>query len=92
MRYVLPNLLTTTLTLSGLILAGMLGGAVVIETVFGWPGLGKGVVDAIVMRDYPVIRGIVLLLGVLATLLIILVDVVLAIADPRNLTGGSAHD
>lgn len=92
MRYVLPNLLTTTLTLSGLILAGMLGGAVVIETVFGWPGLGKGVVDAIVMRDYPVIRGIVLLLGVLATLLIILVDVVLAIVDPRNLTGGNAHD
>ncbi|GAA2099770.1 ABC transporter permease [Brevibacterium salitolerans] len=91
LRYVFPNLMTTTLTLSGLILAGMLGGAVVIETVFGWPGLGKGVVDAILMRDYPVIRGIVLLLGVLATLLIILVDVILAIVDPRNLSGGNAN-
>ncbi|GAA4477863.1 ABC transporter permease [Enteractinococcus fodinae] len=87
-RYVLPNLLTTTLTLAGLILAGMLGGAVVIETVFGWPGLGKGVVDAIIFRDYPVIRAIVLLLGLLATLLIILVDVILAIIDPRNLEKG----
>ncbi|MCQ9388147.1 ABC transporter permease [Brevibacterium sp. 50QC2O2] len=87
-RYVVPNLLTTTLTLSGLILAGMLGGAVVIETVFAWPGLGKGVVDAIIARDYPVVRGIILLLGTLATLLILIVDVVLALIDPRNLTGG----
>ncbi|ALJ20350.1 ABC transporter permease [Microbacterium sp. No. 7] len=91
LRYVVPNLLTTTLTLSGLILAGMLGGAVVIETVFGWPGLGKGVVDAILLRDYPVIRAIILLLGLLATLLVILVDIVLAAVDPRNLTGGERH-
>ncbi|GAA4513504.1 ABC transporter permease [Brevibacterium yomogidense] len=89
-RYVLPNLLTTTLTLSGLILAGMLGGAVVVETVFGWPGLGTGIVQAIVQRDYPVIRGIILLLGVLATVLILVVDVVLAIVDPRTLDG-EAH-
>lgn len=89
-RYVLPNLLTTTLTLSGLILAGMLGGAVVVETVFGWPGLGTGIVQAIVQRDYPVIRGIILLLGVLATVLILVVDVVLAVVDPRTLDG-EAH-
>ncbi|WP_084500289.1 ABC transporter permease [Brevibacterium album] len=89
-RCVLPNLLTTTLTLSGLILAGMLGGAVVVETVFGWPGLGTGIVQAIMQRDYPVIRGIILLLGVLATLLILLVDIVLALVDPRTLDG-EAH-
>jgi len=91
LRYVLPNLITTTLTLSGLILAAQLGGAVVIETVFAWPGLGQGIVNAILQRDYPVIRGIILVLGLLATLIIILVDVVLAVLDPRNLGGGS-HD
>jgi peptide/nickel transport system permease protein len=90
-RYVLPNLVTTTLTLSGLILAAQLGGAVVIETVFAWPGLGQGIVNAILQRDYPVIRGIILILGLLATLIIILVDLVLAILDPRNL-GGASHD
>lgn len=89
-RYVLPSLLTTTLTLSGLILAGMLGGAVVVEAVFSWPGLGTGIVQAITQRDYPVIRGIILLLGVLATLLILVVDIVLALVDPRTLDGEAA--
>lgn len=87
MRYVLPNVLTTTLTLSGLILAGMLGGAIVIETVFAWPGLGQGIVQAILARDYPVIRGTVLVLGLIATLIIIVVDTILAIVDPRTLEG-----
>lgn len=90
-RYVLPNLVTTTLTLCGLILAGMLGGAIVIETVFAWPGLGLGIVDAILNRDYPVIRGIILVLGLLATVLIILVDVILAVIDPRNLEGRDSN-
>ena len=84
-RYVLPNLVTTTLTLSGLILAAQLGGAVIIETVFGWPGLGQGIVNAILQRDYPTIRGIILVLGLLATFIIVLVDVILAAIDPRNL-------
>jgi peptide/nickel transport system permease protein len=84
-RYVLPNVITTTLTLSGLILAAQLGGAVVIETVFAWPGLGQGIVDAILARDYPVIRGTILVLGLMATLIIIGVDVILAIIDPRSI-------
>lgn len=91
-RHALPNLMTSTLTLGGLILTGLLGGAVVVEFVFAWPGLGTGVLDAIVKRDYPVIQGVVLVLGVLATLLNLLVDVVLGILDPRSLSGkaGSA--
>ncbi|WP_205855677.1 ABC transporter permease [Phytoactinopolyspora endophytica] len=84
-RYVLPNVITTTLTLSGLILAAQLGGAIVIETVFAWPGLGQGIVDAILSRDYPVIRGTILILGLMATVIIILVDVILAIIDPRTM-------
>ncbi len=88
-RYVLPNLLTTTLTLAGLLLAGMLGGTVVVETVFGWPGVGKGIVDAIISRDYPMIRATILLLGMLATVLVLVVDIILALIDPRNLKAGA---
>ncbi|WP_235590614.1 ABC transporter permease [Leucobacter sp. G161] len=90
LRYVLPNVITTTLTLSGLILAAQLGGAIVIENVFNWPGLGQGIVAAILTRDYPTIRGIILVLGLLATLIIVVVDLVLAVIDPRNL--GADHD
>lgn len=86
-RHALPNLLTSTLTLGGLILSGLLGGTVIVEFVFAWPGLGTGVVNAITARDYPVVQGIVLLLGLLATVLNLLVDVVLGLLDPRTLTG-----
>ncbi len=88
--YALPNLLTSTLTLSGLILTSMLGGAIIIETVFSWPGLGLGIVQAIANKDYPLIQGIVIVLGILAALLTLLVDVLLGIVDPRTL--GGRHD
>lgn len=90
-RHALPNLMTSTLTLGGLILAGLLGGTVVVEKVFAWPGLGTAVVNAIVSRDYPVIQGAVLMLGLLAAALNLLVDVVLGLLDPRTLTGKAGH-
>lgn len=83
LRYVLPNLLTSTLTLSGIVLVGMLGGAISVETVFGWPGLGLGVVNAVATKDYPLIQGIVLVLAVLSALMTTAVDVVLGAVDPR---------
>lgn len=86
-RHALPNLLTTALTLSGLILAGMLGGAIIIETVFSWPGLGQEVVTAILYKDYPVIQGVILVLGTIAILMNLLIDVVLGFIDPRTLGG-----
>jgi peptide/nickel transport system permease protein len=82
-RYALPNLLTSTLTLSGIILIGMLGGAITVETVFSWPGLGLGIVNAVTAKDYPLIQGIVLVLAVLSALLTLAVDVVLGMVDPR---------
>jgi peptide/nickel transport system permease protein len=82
-RYALPNLLTSTLTLSGIILIGMLGGAITVETVFSWPGLGLGIVNAVTAKDYPLIQGIVLVLAVLSALLTLAVDVVLGLVDPR---------
>jgi peptide/nickel transport system permease protein len=90
-RHALPNLLTATLTLGGLILAGLLGGTVVVESVFAWPGIGQRVVEALLVRDYPVIQGCVLTLGLLAALLNLLVDVVLALLDPRVLAGKGGH-
>ncbi|MFD3512995.1 ABC transporter permease [Streptomyces sp. NPDC058657] len=90
-RHALPNLLTATLTLGGLILAGLLGGTVVVESVFAWPGIGQRVVEALLVRDYPVIQGCVLVLGLLAALLNLLVDVVLALLDPRVLAGKGGH-
>ena len=82
-RHALPNLLTTALTLAGLILAGMLGGAIIIETVFNWPGLGQEVVTAILYKDYPVIQGLILLFALVYVLINLLVDVSYTIFDPR---------
>jgi peptide/nickel transport system permease protein len=86
-RHALPNLLTSTLTLGGLILASLLGGTIIVEFVFNWPGVGTRIINAIVSRDYPVIQGMVLLLGLLATVINLLVDVVLGLIDVRTLTG-----
>jgi peptide/nickel transport system permease protein len=90
LKYALPNLLTTTLTLSGLILSGMLGGALIIESVFALPGLGTGIIKAILDRDFPVIQGMVLVLGMVAALVNLLVDILLGLIDSRTL--GAQHD
>ncbi|NRQ37026.1 ABC transporter permease [Nonomuraea sp. NN258] len=89
LRHALPNLLTGTLTLGGLTLTALLGGTVIVESVFSWPGLGTRVVEAILVRDYPVIQGAVLMLGLFAALLNLLVDVLLGLLDPRTLTARS---
>lgn len=89
-RHATPNLLASTLTLSGLILASMIGGAIIVEAVFAWPGLGRAVVDSIIDRDYPLTRGIILTIGGIAIVLNIAIDVVLALVDPRTLRAGRA--
>ncbi|WP_449282789.1 ABC transporter permease [Leucobacter sp.] len=86
--HALPNLMASTLTLTGLILASLIGGTVVIETVFSYPGLGLEVVQSIIYKDYPTIQGIILVIGSLAILINLLVDIVLGIIDPRTLGGG----
>lgn len=87
--HALPNLLTSTLTLCGLIISGMIGAAVVIESVFNYPGIGQEIVQAIIYKDYPVVQGIVLVLGLIAILVNLLIDTVLALLDPRTL--GDRH-
>ncbi|MGO1439124.1 MAG: ABC transporter permease [Brevibacterium yomogidense] len=89
LKYLLPNVVTAALTLSGLMLSGMIGGALVMEQVFSWPGLGTSVVNAILTRDYPVIQGTILVLGMVAVIINILIDVALAAVDPRHLQSRS---
>jgi len=89
-RHALPNLLTGTLTLGGLTLTALLGGTVIVESVFAWPGMGSRVVEAVLVRDYPVIQGTVLVLGLFAASLNLIVDVLLGLLDPRTLTARSS--
>lgn len=89
LKYALPNLATSTLTLAGATMVGMLGGAISIEAVFGVPGLGSGIVQAVISRDYPLIQGIVLVVAMIAVTFTFLVDLALAAIDPRLLKGES---
>ncbi len=84
LRHVLPNAVTTVLAISGMIFAGLIGGAVIVELVFARPGLGTSLVDAVLMGDYPVVQGIVLLLGVLVVVINAVVDVLNGLVDPRT--------
>lgn len=85
LRHTLPNVLTAALTIGGLLFTGLLGGAVIVENVFAWPGLGTAVVSAVLARDYPVIQGVILMLGIAVVLVNTLVDILLGIVDPRSL-------
>lgn len=84
--------LLPVITVFGLSLGSLLGGAVVIEILFSWPGLGSMAVDAIFSRDYPVIQGYVLLTGVFVVVVNLLVDLSYYVIDPRIRQGkeGSA--
>jgi len=83
-RHVLPNALTATLTIGGLMLGGMAVGTVLVESIFAWPGLGSRLVQSIISKDYPVIQALVLIYGVGILLINLVVDMVLAAIDPRS--------
>lgn len=85
-RHAGPNVLTAALTVGGLLFASLIGGAIVVETVFARPGLGTALIDAVLQNDYPVVQGITLVLGATVVIVNALVDVLVAIADPRSLT------
>jgi len=82
-RHALRNAWLPVLTLVGLQLGGVLGGAVITETVFAWPGVGSLLVESIQSRDYPVVQGCVLLISVLYVLVNALTDLAYARVDPR---------
>ncbi len=82
-RHVLRNALVSTVTLLGLNIGTLVGGAVITETVFGIPGLGRLTIDSIFARDYPVVQGLTLVLAVMVSVVFLLVDTVQALLDPR---------
>ncbi len=82
-RHALRNALIPIVTILGLQIGGLLGGAVVLETVFGRPGIGRLIVRAILEKDFPLVQGIVLFIAVFYLLINLVVDVLYAVIDPR---------
>ena len=81
--FVFKNAILPTVTLFGISLAYVLGGIVIIEIVFAWPGMGRLLMDSIMKRDYPLLMGIYLILSISISITMMLVDIVYAIIDPR---------
>ena len=82
-RHVLKNALNPIVTVLGIQVGTLLGGAILTETVFSWPGLGSMMVRAIQARDYPLVQGGVLLIATTFVLVNLLVDLLYAVFDPR---------
>lgn len=83
LRHMLPNALIPVVTVIGASFARVIGGTVIIEQIFSIPGVGMYMLEAINMRDYPIIQGSVLILAAMTSLTMLLVDLVYALIDPR---------
>jgi glutathione transport system permease protein len=81
-RHALRNALIPVVTMMGLQFGFLLGGSIVVETVFNWPGMGRLLVDAVNMRDYPVIQGLVLLFSLEFILINLIVDLLYGYINP----------
>ncbi len=89
-KHALKNALIPVVTVMGLQFGILLGGAVLTETVFAWPGIGRLLVDSILRRDYPVVQATVMLMAFVFVLINLVVDIIYAFLDPRiHYQGGS---
>lgn len=82
-RHALKNAFLPVITIIGIQTGNLLAGAVLTETIFSWPGIGKWVYDAILGRDYPIVQGVTLLIAVIYLFFNLLVDLSYAFLDPR---------
>jgi len=82
-KHVLKNAMIPVVTVAGIFFGGMLGGSIVVETVFSYPGLGKLLIDSISSRDYPVVQGLILIYAVVFSLVNLVVDLSYSYLDPR---------
>jgi len=82
-RHGLPNALIPVVTVIGLQVGTLLGGAIIAETIFAWPGIGRLLIQAINQRDYPLVQGIVLLTAVVISLINLSVDLLYGAINPR---------
>ena len=83
-KYVFRNAILPTITIFGITMAYLITGVSLIEVVFSWPGMGRLVLTAITQRDYPTLQGIYLVMSVSIAVVMILVDIIYAIFDPRT--------
>ena len=83
MSHALRNALIPIITIIGTQLAGVLGGSVLTETVFAWPGVGRLIVDSLNMRDTPLVTGSIIMTTILLSFVLLLVDLLYAAVDPR---------
>jgi len=83
MRHALRNALIPVTTMAGMHLGNLLGGAVVVETLFGWPGMGRLALEAVLARDFSVLLGVLLLSSLLVVIANVLIDLLHAWLDPR---------
>lgn len=88
-RHVLRNALVPVTTVAGLQLGNLMRGAVITETVFAWPGVGRLVVDAIFARDYPLVQGAIFVLALIYATINFGVDILYSALDPRIRVGGT---
>jgi ABC-type dipeptide/oligopeptide/nickel transport system permease component len=79
----LRNALIPVITLIGVMIGALLGGAVVTETIFAWPGIGRLVIQAISNRDFPVVQGVVLFFALIRLTINLVTDVLYVWLDPR---------
>jgi ABC-type dipeptide/oligopeptide/nickel transport system permease component len=82
-KHALKNALTPVLTLAGINLVLMINVAVIVETVFAWPGVGRLLYEGVSFRDFPVVQGVVILGGAMIVVVNLLVDILYAVIDPR---------
>ncbi|MBT5496839.1 MAG: ABC transporter permease [Alphaproteobacteria bacterium] len=82
-KYTLRNAMIPTLTISGLQFADLLGGTVVLEAIFAWPGIGRVIFEAIIQRDYPMIQSGILVLGFFVVITNLVVDIAYRTLNPR---------
>ncbi len=83
MRHALRNAFLPVVTVIGLNLGLLLSGAVLTETIFSWPGLGRYVVDSLMGRDYSAVQACILIFAILITVINLVVDLVYVLLDPR---------
>jgi len=86
--HALKNALIPTITVTGLMIGGMVGGAVMTETIFSWPGIGRLIYDSVSSLDYPVLQGAFIVLALSVIVMNIITDVMVAWLDPRIKLGG----
>jgi peptide/nickel transport system permease protein len=84
LRHAFPNMLTASLTIAGNLLPALIAGTVLVENVYGWPGLGTAISDSVEQQDYAVVQAVVLVLGGSVLLINFVLDCVLAILDPLS--------